>query len=242
MVSNDARRRRLTLPSSIRSWFYDSPLSYLGLSQIDELAVFLKKTPTKDEEDLVAILRADPGAPPSRILCSNLRRAISTLAGAFRDRLARRPEDKILVIPPLQEISRNPDTLSITPAHAIVTASWVDKHSKMCDFQTIFNNQVDTSLHTGNKPIKTNGLLRMNAFNEFVYSNVSENHVIVGGHSIWFRSYFRTYLPYSIDHVSKTRKIVNAGVVAFDLLKLQTPKGNKFMVDPKSIRVVYGGF
>jgi len=86
------------------SWFYDAPLSYLGLSQVEELAVFFKKAPAKDEADLVAVLRSDPGAPSSRILCSNLRRAISTMAGAFRDRLARRPEDKILVIPPLQEI------------------------------------------------------------------------------------------------------------------------------------------
>jgi hypothetical protein len=139
--------------------------------------------------------------------------------------------------------SRNPDTLSITPAHTQVTASWVDQKSTMCDFQAIFNNQTDMSLHTGNKPIKTNGLLRMDAFNDFVFSpSVAEDHVIVGGHSIWFRSYFKTYLPYGVDHVSKKRKIVNTGVVAFDLLQLPTPKGNKYMIDPKTIRVVYGGF
>ncbi len=74
------------------------------MSQVEELAVFFKKEPAKTEEDLVAVLRADPGAPPSRILCSSLRRAISTMAGGFRDRLARRPGDKILVIPSLQEI------------------------------------------------------------------------------------------------------------------------------------------
>lgn len=72
--------------------------------QVDELAVFLKKTPTKDDADLVAVLRADPGAPPSRILCSSLRRAVSTLACGFQERLARRPEEKVLVVPPLQEI------------------------------------------------------------------------------------------------------------------------------------------
>lgn len=165
------------------------------------------------------------------------------MAGGFQDRLARRPGDEILVIPPLQEISRNPDTLSITPAYTQVTASWIDKKSKLCDFQAIFNNQMDMSLHNGNKPIKTNGLIRMNAFNEFVFSpTIMEDHVIIGGHSIWFRSYFRTFLPYGVQHKAKTNKIVNAGVVAFDLLQLPTPKGNKYMVDPKSIRVVYGGF
>jgi hypothetical protein len=233
----------LLISGKMDSWFYDSPLSYLGLSQVEELAVFFKKEPAKTEEDLVAVLRADPGAPPSRILCSSLRRAISTMAGGFRDRLARRSGDKILVIPSLQEISRNPDTLSITPPYTTVTASWVDQNSTMCDFQAIFNTQMDMSLHSGNKPVKTNGLLRMNAFNEFVFSSaIAEDHVICGGHSIWFRSYFKTFLPYQVNHPSKTKKIVNGGVVAFDLLQLKTPKGNKYMVDPKSIRVVYGGF
>lgn len=86
------------------SWFYDAPLSYLGLGQVEELAVFFNKTLTKAEADMVAVLRSDPGAPPSKILCSNLRRAISTMAGGFRDRFARRPEEKMLIIPPLQEI------------------------------------------------------------------------------------------------------------------------------------------
>lgn len=71
---------------------------------MDELAKFLRKTPTTAEADLVSILRADPGAPPSKILCSNLRRAISTIAAGFRDRLERRPDDKILIVPSLQEI------------------------------------------------------------------------------------------------------------------------------------------
>ena len=93
-----------TMTICAHSWFYDAPLSYLGLGQVEELALFLKKTPLTTEKDLVAVLRSDPGAPPSRILCSNLRRAISTMAAGFRDRLARRPEDKILIIPPLQEI------------------------------------------------------------------------------------------------------------------------------------------
>ena len=139
--------------------------------------------------------------------------------------------------------SRNPDTLSITPAHTQVTASWIERTSQLCDFQGIFNNQTDMSLHIGNKPITTNGLKRMTEFCEFAFSGVvNEDHLIVGGHSIWFRSFFKTFLPYQVDHVSKNRKIVNAGVVAFTLMKLPTPKGNKYMVDPKSIQVLYGGF
>jgi hypothetical protein len=73
-------------------------------------------------------------------------------------------------------------------------------------------------------------------------TNVEEENVIVGGHSIWFRSFFRTYLPYTVDHVSKKRKVVNAGCVAFTLLKATTGQGDKYMIDPKSIKVIYGGF
>jgi broad specificity phosphatase PhoE len=225
------------------SWFYDAPLSHLGLSQVDELGKFLRKPPkSKDPEfNEVSVLRGDPSAPPSTIVCSSLRRAISTMAGGFRDRLSRHPEDKILIIPSLQEISRNPDTLSITPTHTRVTASWIEQNSKICDFAQIFAKQVDVSLHIGNKPINTNGLKRMNEFCDYVFT-LEEDHVIVGGHSIWFRSFFKTFLPYTIDHVSKTKKIVNCGIVSFKLMKASTGEGDKFMIDPQSVKVVHGGF
>jgi hypothetical protein len=99
------------------------------------------------------------------------------------------------------------------------------------------------SLHAGNKPLNTNGLKRMDEFCEFLYSpSVKEDHIIAGGHSIWFRSFFQTYLPYSVNHQSKTRKIKNGGVVTFELLKVNTNSGSRFMIDPKTIKVVYGGF
>jgi len=240
----------LVLSGKVDSWFYDSPLSHLGLSQVDELGQFLSKKPgtagakkmTATEAKYVSILRGDPGATESKLLCSSLRRALSTVAAGFRERLARRPDDKILVVPSLQEISRNPDTLSITPAYKQVAASWIDQSSDLCDFQGIFTKQTDMSLHRGNKPIKTNGLIRMNEFCDFVFSKVKEDVAIVGGHSIYFRSFFRTYLPYNADHVSKKRKVQNAGCVAFTLLKATTDEGDKYMIDPKSIEVIYRGF
>jgi hypothetical protein len=139
--------------------------------------------------------------------------------------------------------SRNPDTLSITPGHTTIQASWVEKTSNVCSFQELFLNQVDMSLHSGNKPLNTNGLKRMHAFNDFIFSpSVKEEYVIAGGHSIWFRSFFQVFLPYTSTHVSKTKKIVNGGVVAFELIKANTGTGPKYMIDPGSIHVVYGGF
>jgi hypothetical protein len=139
--------------------------------------------------------------------------------------------------------SRNPDTLSITPANATIQASWVDKTSKVCNFQEMFLNQVDMSLHSGNKPLNTNGLKRMLAFCDFVFSpSVKEEYVIAGGHSIWFRSFFQMFLPYGSTHVSKKKKMVNGGVIALELVKANTKTGPKYMIDPDSIHIVYGGF
>jgi len=167
---------------------------------------------------------------------------IQIIAG-FSGRLARDPTEKILILPSLQEISRNPDTLSITPKHTSVTASWIDAVSNICDFQNIFDKQVDVSRHSGNKPLNTNGLKRMSAFCDDIFSDtLKEKYIIVGGHSIWFRSFFRTFLPYDVDHVSKKRKIVNAGCVSFTLLKTTTENGNVYMIDPQSIMTIYGGF
>jgi len=236
----------LILSGKMDSWFYDSPTSFLGLNQVEELSKFLARDFSDDDAvaQHVAVLMAKPDAPPSKLVSSSLRRAVSTVAGGFRDRLKRRPQEKVLVLPSLQEISRNPDTLSITPAHTQIQASWIDKASNHCDYQSTFMNQIDMSLHSGNKPISTNGLKRMRHFCDFVFSSsVKEQCVIVGGHSIWFRSFFRTFLPNKEDHDGKNKKIVNCGVIAFSLIKVVRKSGQPtYMIDPKSVDVVYGGF
>ena len=229
------------------SWFYDSPTSTLGLNQVEDLSKFFQSTTDLNDTTVaehVAVLMAKPDAPRSKLLSSSLRRAVSTVAGGFKDRLARRPQEKILIVPSLQEISRNPDTLSITPARTQIEASWIDETSKICDFQSTFTNQTDMSLHLGNKPVGTNGLKRMREFCNFVFSSsVKEQYVVVGGHSIWFRSFFKTFLPYKVDHVGKQKKIVNCGVVAFTLMKVVRKSGQStYMIDPKTVDVVYGGF
>lgn len=219
-------------------------MSHYGLEQAEELAAFLKDRPLDGPEaEHIQILRADPGAPHSIFVCSPLRRAVSTMAVGFHDRFRRRPDDKILILPALQEISRNPDTLCITPPHTHIQASWIEKTSNVCDFQEIFSSQTDMSLYTGDKPVNTNGLKRMLDFCEFLFSpSVKDSHIVVGGHSLWFRSFFQMFLPYSVHHVSKNKKLVNGGIVVFDLMKADTRRGPRFMIDPKTIRIVYGGF
>lgn len=236
----------LLLTGQMDSWFYDAPMSRYGLEQAKALQLFLSEDKSKDkglsdrEAEIIKIMRGE--AKSSLIVSSNLRRAISTVAAAFSERFKRRPDDKIVVIPSLQEISRNPDTLSITPAHETVTASWIEKDSNICNFQEIFDKNSDMKLHVGNKPLSTNGLKRMIEFCKYSFE-VQEEALIVGGHSIWFRSFFRTFLPYTVDHASKNRKVVNCGAVAFTLLKKKGSDNNPvFVVDPDSVTVIYGGF
>ena len=270
-----------------KSWFYDAPLSTLGLQQVNDLASFLKGTSTATVASKtttqkssassmseatyqrhLSILRADIGAPKSKLLASNLRRAVSTIIGGFQERwhnqqhqmsssLQYPSTDKILIVPCLQEISSNPDTLCITPPNTTIQASWLEQHPPQsssssssavrCNYQHMYNTQTDMSLHMGNKPLwTTNGYKRMMEFCQFIFSTgstIHEDYIIVGGHSLWFRSFFRLLLPYHVSHVAKDKKIVNGGIVVFDLLMKIDPYGTpRYMIDPESIQTIYGGF
>jgi hypothetical protein len=249
------------------SWFYDSPLSEKGKRQAMGVSAFLAQDPaylTPKEAALVSIMRGgdqtssgsnDSGAEvatngtsssltasSSQLVSSNLRRAIATMAIGFQQRLdAKYDKDKILILPSLQEISRNPDALCITPPYSSVVPAWTDP---VASLQPIYDQQVDISMHTGNKPVASNGLLRIQEFCRIVFSDsIHKESVIVAGHSLWFRSFFQTYLPMNNTHVAKKKKLVNGGLVGFTLMRIEvTPSQVEYMIDPASIVVLHGGF
>ncbi|GMH81180.1 hypothetical protein TrST_g11764 [Triparma strigata] len=230
----------LALTGRVDSWFYDSPLSEYGVSQITRLAEFLKRPPTTPEEKKYIDILNGTSSTSSVLISSNLRRAISTICIGFRSRLTSSPSSKIIIHPSLQEISRNPDTLSITPPQTLVEPSWIEKRLYPNVVHSL-QNQCDMTFHTGNKPLTSNGGLRMSEFCDFAFT-LNEDVLICGGHSLWFRSYFRQYLPSSSKHVAKVKKMVNGGCVKFEVLR--AVKGGKgvYVIDEESIRVVYGGF
>ena len=249
---------------SNESWFYDAPLSDKGLRQAEGVRRFLAEdlkykppreaqlirimlgqhapnaaddTNTGDEQDM----KKKKTRPSSQLVSSNLRRAISTTVVGFQDRLQQQMDgDKIQLWPQLQEISRNPDALSITPSQGKVITSWTDPP----ELERIFAQQIDTSFHKGNKPVGSNGLLRMQSFCRAVFHDTDHENLVVAGHSLWFRSFFRTYLPYGLEHVSKKRKLMNGGCVGFDLMRVKDDKTGQehYMIDSKTITVLYGGF
>ena len=48
--------------------------------------------------------------------------------------------------------------------------------------------------------------------------------IIVAGHSLWFKEFFKLYLPKAADHTCKKKKIVNCGAVGFTL-QTASPRG-----------------
>ncbi|KAI2513825.1 hypothetical protein MHU86_608 [Fragilaria crotonensis] len=222
------------------SWFFDSPLSDKGLNQARGIATFLQEAnleySTPREADLIKVMLGDE---PSTLVSSNLRRAISTAAIGFQPRFVTKPEERMLILPQLQEMSRNPDALCITPAQGKIRRAWTDPE----DLEELFATQIDAHHHTGNKPVDSSGLARMQDFCKIIFDDIEGGAVIAVGHSFWFRSFFRTFLPHDVEHVSKKKKLVNGGCVGFTMFRTTDDEtGNQYMIDPKSITILYGGF
>eukprot|EP00428_Durinskia_dybowskii_P055048 CAMPEP_0170317572 /NCGR_PEP_ID=MMETSP0116_2-20130129/59460_1 /TAXON_ID=400756 /ORGANISM="Durinskia baltica, Strain CSIRO CS-38" /LENGTH=72 /DNA_ID=CAMNT_0010570223 /DNA_START=1 /DNA_END=216 /DNA_ORIENTATION=+ len=64
----------------------------------------------------------------------------------------------------------------------------------------IYNTQCDASKNLGNKPLKGNGLQRMEKFCYMAFEEFDADAIVATGHSYWFRAFFQTYLPKSFDH------------------------------------------
>ncbi len=127
-----------------------------------------------------------------------------------------------------------PNTVADLPFARIAPHCGGDKFSPA----TVYN----ASENFGNKTYNFFGIKRLRAFNEWVFKR-DEQVVIVGGHSLWFKNYFQTFMPHASVHDAKSKKMVNSGVVAFDVYCLADSEGvNQFRVDPDSIMNVYGGF
>jgi hypothetical protein len=246
------------------SWFYDSPLSAKGVQQANTLYKYLQSPtqflPPKEAEWLQ--LLQDPSQ--TQLVSSNLRRAISTLLLAFATRwnnhtkpttpplspadINEKALDSVWIWSCLQEISRNPDALSITPKLGRVLPSWTDPPLLQSLYKLTSSDSsplVSTSHpgHLGNKAITSTGGERLQEFCRLVFEHVDKPAVVAAGHSLWFKSFFQTYLPYSLEHVSKKKKLVNGGTVGFVLMSTRDKNGvQRFLIDHKSMHVMHGGF
>jgi len=235
----------LLLTGKRDSWFYDSPLCHEGIEQSKELANYLQTLPSVNQENLILhIINKTEGVndlADSVIVSSNLRRSLSTAVITFGDRL-KRTEESIIVHHSMQEISRNPDTLSITPARLQPIASWIE-HSTSLNIPKTYQNQLQVTGNTGNKSVNSTGKDRLNEFNEWVFKSIEQEYIIVSGHSLWFRHFFKEFLPANSNHIAKTNKVSNNALISFKVTYRKLKSGEIHCeIDPSSITPVYKGF
>jgi len=227
-----ALAREAALLLCLDSVFVDSPLSEEGLEQARFLERFLDSTAGEELRRLCE----------SAVFASScLRRAAATaLTGFGRFLGGGRP---VWALSCLQEISRNVDALVLAPPHQpplLPCPGGPGAGAPPRCLQAAYN--------LGNKGLTSHGAQRLNAFCEWVFSECSpaalQPTVVVFGHSLWFKAFFQVYLPHTAYHECKHAKIVNCGVVAFDLEQLRVPDSAdaEYRVRPESVVSMYGGF
>jgi len=188
------------------------------------------------------------GSKDSIIVSSTLRRAISTVVVGLWNRIKNNKE-KVHLLSSLQEISRNIDTKALSASKTLPDLTRIVHYQN--DFNVTDNHHMtyfDCSEHNGNKTTSFVGLKRLTAFSEWAFGR-EENTIIVGGHSLWFKYYFQRCLPHDSNHVAKSTKIVNSGVVTFEVHRgvieadgSGTATETLYYIDENSIETVYGGF
>ena len=192
-----------------------------------------QRTPSP-EDAVVGLLLAlgKFGAPRSHVVSSHLRRAVSTTAVGLTDRFvaraARSADDRIVLLPALQEILQNPDTLSIFSPGAEAGLTWCNDAVPGLA-PGAFAALVDVWRNTGNKAVASTVLTRLRWFCANILDNVwlPLTTVVAAGHSLFYRSLFRVCLRRAMEHVSKRKKPVNGGTVQMTLREATLGDGGK---------------
>ena len=195
------------------SCFLDSPLSDLGFEQCHSLQAFLRN-PCLDPSAQADFDVLTAGEGRSVIVSSQLRRAAATAAIGLADRL-KRTNEPILMHSSCQEISRNFDTMSITEAGKGPTLRGSAELERKLHY--------DGTANKGSKGLGFRGMHRIEDFAAWAAKR-NESTIIVAGHSLWFKEFFKLYLPRAADHTCKKKKIVNCGAVGFTL-QTASPRG-----------------
>ena len=216
---------------SSESTFLDSPLSGQGIQQavsLREALVAGSVGVEPRERPPVLLFQAlkEQDDTTSVIVASNLLRAIETITIALADRLVVTGE-QIYVRSELQEISRNFDAISLLPPlmlpHTPRTSVVAAHAGAALDYRSLYC----TDGNRGNKDILIHPKHRLERFASFCFGDSAVDglpllrspgaRVIVAGHSLWFRAFFRMYLDKNTSHSAKEGKLSNSGVVAFTL-------------------------
>lgn len=221
------------------SIFMDSPLSAEGVEQAQAVNNFLEGPGATSDDDMVQVLRGERGR--SIVVSSNLRRCLETGAISLWGRLQRAAgQERIHVKSSMQEVTFNIDGLALSGANEVPVLA---KAQKALGSAFVADAVYDVSDNQGNKTLGSNGLRRIQAFNEWLFTRDPAEVVILSGHSLWFRSYFQSFVPKSSNHIARTQKLQNCAVVSLTVSRGTLPSGGVVVaVDPASIRAVFGDF
>mmetsp|Transcript_17109 Transcript_17109/g.28342 ORF Transcript_17109/g.28342 Transcript_17109/m.28342 type:complete len:351 (+) Transcript_17109:25-1077(+) len=220
------------------SVFLDSPLSQEGVEQARSLSEFLEQKEPHEDKEIEKMRQILLGNETESIVCSsNLRRALVTTAIGLWPRLKKKQE-KMHILSSLQESSRNVDTMSLSLPDSYPPLPVAQDSLEGFDPEKLFI----TAENKGNKSICEKGSVRMFEFAEWVFASNSADVIIAGGHSLYFRNFFRSFLPHSSSHAAKKHKIKNGGAVSFTFYKSKLGDKELYMVEEKSIRQIHLGF
>jgi hypothetical protein len=142
-------------------------------------------------------------------------------------------QEHFFVLSCLQEVTFNVDGISLLEKGEAPDSSISRALGEEITFDAEYN--------AGTKGLSSNGYLRMQEFCRWAHAR-SEDTVVCAGHSLYFRDFFKNFLPFSAKHVAKQKKLVNCGVVSFMLVQGTLNGKVAHRVDPDSIVVVFGGF
>ena len=231
----------MMLPTG-ESLLLDSPLSIGGISQAMQLRDWLQSVL---EDPHGEFLRSS--GPEQIALCSsNMRRAVSTAVIGLGGRLLKNKSEKVHVLSSLQEVTRNIDGVSLSAAGSGPSASPLEKSLPELEpvVEGVFRaGKVEGSQNFGTKPfLGRNAYTRFDSFCDWCFNSdaaKSKSRVAATGHSLYFKEFMKLYLPKSTVHIVKTMKMVNCGVLSFDLVDCGE---GQYAVDPHSLLSVYGGF
>lgn len=221
------------------SIFIDSPLSQEGVDQAETLSTFLESKSSQDDADVERLRKVLSGASGDSIIASsNLRRAIATTIIGLWPRLSQR-RDRVHILSCLQECSRNVDTITLSKPKSLPPLGVLrEKFGQQYDEKSLYV----TNENSGNKPIRQKSIVRLKEFADWVFDSNNRNVVIAGGHSLYFRNFFRTFLPRKSGHPCKKKKMRNGGAVAFTLCRAKLGDETIFMIEEKSIKALHLGF
>lgn len=104
--------------------------------------------------------------------------------------------------------------MALTPPHAVprlprlASALQMNKLNTSSKLKGSFREEeaLDVAFNNGNKPMlkKGSSMFRMRRLSQWCFDHTAQDTtIIIGGHSHFFRYFFRAYLPASAKHIGK---------------------------------------